>query len=517
MMNTRRFVVAVCLSVAIPSAAAGATFTVNSTGNNADAAVGNGVCATPQGECTLRAAIQEANVTAAPDNIYFAIGSGAKTIAVPSGLPTITQPVVIDGSTQPGFAGAPLIELDGTLFSGTGLELAGGLSTVRSLIVSGFGGDGIRLFSKGGDIIEGCYVGTTADGTGIKRNLSAGIRVETYSNRIGGPAPAQRNIISGNGGLFIEGGILIVGSQALGNIVQGNYIGLDVTGMLPLGNLGRGVAIQAASYNLIGGPTKAEGNLIAGNRASGVRMMSGSIGNVVWNNRIGVNNLNATNVGEYPQPGILSNARGVQIRGDGNYVKENLIAGNTWDGVLFYDGTGQDLIPMGFPSGNQVEGNYIYQNGYSGIGVYVGEKNRLTRNAIFGNGHLGINLEDRTFGMVTLNDPDDSDTGTNGFQNFPVVTSAAIGTNQTTIAGTLASRPSRLYTVELFVNLACGAFGYGQGLAPLGTTSVTTDAAGAGSFTFVLPKALVSGMVVTATATDPDGNTSEFSACTAAR
>lgn len=517
MVKLRPFVVAVCLSAALPSLAAAATFTVTSVADNPDAAIGNGVCATLQGECTLRAAIQESNATIALDNIHFAIGSGPRTIAVLAGLPIITQPVVIDGSTQPGFAGAPLIELDGFLFSGNGLDLTGGQSVVRSLIVNGFGGNGIRLAVKGGNVIEGCYVGTTADGGAIKRNLLAGIRIETYSNRIGGPAPAQRNIVSGNGGLFIEGGIMIFGETALGNIVQGNYIGLDVTGMIPLGNLGRGIAIHAASYNLIGGPQKAEGNLIAGNRASGVRIMANSIGNVVMNNRIGVNNRNEINFGEYPAPGILSNARGVQIRGDGNYVLDNLIAGNTFDGVLFFDGTDVDLIPMGFPSRNHVEGNYIYQNGFSGIGMYVGEKNRLTRNVIFGNGHLGINLEDRTFGMVTPNDADDADGGTNGFQNFPVLTSTTIAANQTTIAGTLTSKPSRAYTIEVSVSLGCSPHGHGQGMVPLGTVETTTDAAGLAAFTMVLPKALVPGLVLTATATDPDGNTSEFSGCMVAR
>jgi CSLREA domain-containing protein len=514
MASIRRLIVLACLMAALPTPAAAATFTVNSAANTPDAAVGNGICATTEGVCTLRAAIQEANATTALDNIHFAIGSGLQTIDLNTGLPPITQPVIIDGATQPGFSGAPLIELDGSLFSGTGLEVTGGGSTIRSLIVSGFGGDGILLTTKGGNVVEGCYIGTRPDGLGIHRNITAGIRILTYANRIGGPTPQQRNIISGNGGLFIEGGILLESETALGNVIQGNYIGLDVTGMTPIGNLGRGIAIQKGSYNLIGGPQKADGNLIAGNRASGVRIMSGNIGNVVWNNRIGVNNLNETRVGEYPAPGVLSNARGVQIRGDGNYVLDNLIAGNTWDGVLFYDGTGLDLIPLGFPSNNHVEGNFIYQNGYSGIGVYVGEKNRFARNVIFANGHLGINLEDRTFGLVTLNDADDSDTGTNGFQNFPTVTSATVSGNQTTVAGTLTSTPSRTYTIEVSANFSCSPHGYGQGLAPLGTTTLVTDATGAGSFTFVLSKALIPGMVVTATATDPDGNTSEFSQCT---
>ena len=503
----------IAVVLACPCLAHAATFTVNSTGNSGDAAVGNGFCATAENQCTLRAAIQEANVTTALDTIRFAIGSGPQRISVPENLPTATAPVVIDGSTQPGFSGAPLIEISGSLFLDDGIRLTGGNSTLRGVVVNGFGRNGVVLAVNGGNVIEGNYIGTNAAGTAIVRNQSAGVWIESHSNRIGGLTIPQRNIISGNGGFGMEGGVVIYGAAAVGNIVQGNFIGLDVTGMSPLANLGRGVAIHGASHNLIGGQEPGAGNLIAGNRASGVRIMSGSTGNVVWRNWIGVNKLGETRVGEYPQPGTLSNARGVQIRGDGNYVLENLIAGNTEDGVLFYDGFGRDLIPLGFPRNNLVYGNYIYQNGFSGIGVFVGDRNRFVKNSIFANGHIGINLEEREFGLVTPNDADDSDTGTNGFQNFPVLQSATAVGGVTTVAGTLASRPSGMYTLEFYASPSCGLLGHGEGAYSLGQTTVTTDAAGAAAFNAVLAFAVPPGLVVTATATDPAGSTSEFSAC----
>jgi CSLREA domain-containing protein len=512
----RTFATLVMMALAAPPAFA-ATFTVTSAADLGDAAVGNGVCATSEGQCTLRAALQEANATPAPDTVAFAIGTGPQRITVGTALPSITAPIVIDGWTQPGFSSVPLIEIRGSLFSGDGLRVTGGSSTLRGLVINGFGGDGVVLSILGHNVVEGCYIGTSADGMQAVRNIGPGIRIDSYQNRIGGLTTAQRNVISGNGGFGIEGGILIYGETAIGNVVQGNFIGLDAAGLNPIGNLGRGVAIHFASYNLIGGSEPGAGNLIAGNRASGVRIMSNSTGNIVWKNWIGINKLGQMRVGTYPEPGTLSNARGVQIRGDGNYVIDNVIAGNTEDGVLFYDGTLKDLIPMGYARNNLIQGNYIIQNGFSGIGVYVGESNRFSRNKIFGNGHLGINLEDRTFGLVTLNDPDDSDLGTNGSQNFPVVASATVVNNQTSIQGTLTSRPSGSYTIEISASPACSAYGHGEGWQPIAETVVTTSTTGASAFTVSLPFAVPKGWGITATATDSLGSTSEYSACAVVR
>lgn len=504
--------------LALPASARAAVFTVNSTTNESDASAGNGICMTGNGKCTLRAAIQEANARTTVDTIAFAIETGPQRITLPTALPAITQPVVIDGTTQPGFAGVPLIEIDGSALGFVdGIVVNGGASTLRGLVVNRFNGNGILLALKGGNVVEGCYIGTDATGTGAARNLLAGIRIDTYSNRIGGLTVAQRNVISGNGGLGIEGGILIYGDTAVGNIVQGNFIGLDASGLNPIGNLGRGIAIHYASYNLIGGAEPGAGNLIAGNRASGVRIMPGSTGNVVMKNWIGLNKAGQVKFGTYPEPGVLSNARGVQVRGDANLVSDNLIIGNTEDGVLFYDGTGRDLIPAGYPSDNVIQNNYILQNGFNGIGAFVGAKNRFLRNTIFANGHLAINLEDRVFGLVTPNDADDSDLGTNESQNFPELVVSLNNGTQTTIAGFLKSKPSAEYTLELFATPVCSASGHGEGLYPLQQLLVTTNTLGNAQINIVLPYAVPKGWFMTMTATDAIGNTSEMSACSAVR
>jgi hypothetical protein len=185
----------------------------------------------------------------------------------------------------------------------------------------------------------------------------------------------------------------------------------------------------------------------------------------------------------------------------------NVIAGNTYDGVLIFDG---------HPADNLIQANLIIYNGWAGIGAYYGSRNRFMGNAIFGNAYLGIELGPQDPDNVTFNDLGDADTGTNNRQNFPVVTSAVLSGAATNIAGTLNSAPGKMYVVELFASPACDSeFGHGQGAFPLGLTAITTDASGSAPFNVGLPFAIPAGWSITSTATDPEGNTSEFSGCRA--
>src|SRR5712692_9164441 len=117
MQQLRQLLMAIFCLFAGADLATAAQFVVNNTADEEDFSSGDGVCETAPGNgvCTLRAAIEEANATAATDTIAFNIpGSGPYTIRPTSALPTITDPVTIDGTTQPGFAGTPIIELDGS-------------------------------------------------------------------------------------------------------------------------------------------------------------------------------------------------------------------------------------------------------------------------------------------------------------------------------------------------------------------------------------------------------------------
>jgi hypothetical protein len=518
----RTFLAATVLALGAPGAASAATFVVNNSGNSSDSSVGNGVCRTSGGVCTLRAAIQEANATTALDTITFAIGTGPQRITIGSALPSITRPVIIDGWSQPGFTNAPLIEIYGSGVSGDGIRITGGGSTLRGLVVNGFGDDGIHITGSGGNVIEGCYIGTNADGSAPRGNDETGIRIETANNRVGGTAIAQRNVISGNRGRGTTGAIYIYGSAATGNVVQGNFIGLDATGTFAMGNEARGVALHNAPANFVGGLQPGAGNLIAGNRATGIRMWGEADGNYILANWIGVNRLGEMRVGLWPEPGTLSNARGVQMRADNNIVAYNFIAGNTYEGVLFYDGTGKDWEPFATASNNLIYGNIITANGMvpwgpdgpgGGIIVNFGTGNRLIANSIYGNLAYGINNQFREWDDIDANDFLDADEGGNNRQNYPELWWSANGGGQTTVHGKLHSSPNATFTLLFYSNTACDPSGHGEGRFYLAAANVTTNAEGDVEFSAPLGSLVTPGWVLSATAMDGDGNTSEFSFC----
>ena len=158
------------------------------------------------GPGSLRQAILDANANAGSDLITFNIGSGLKTITPASKLPDITDPVVIDGTTQPGFSGSPLIELNA---SNTGFDWAllirAGNTTIRSLIINHFSNGGILIVDNGGNHIEGCYVGTDATGSTGTNSRANAIAIGSANNVIGGTTANTRNVITS-----IDGGISIL-------------------------------------------------------------------------------------------------------------------------------------------------------------------------------------------------------------------------------------------------------------------------------------------------------------------
>jgi hypothetical protein len=525
-MRKQTAVLFLILAMGMAAPAAAATFVVNNNGNSSDSSVGNGVCRTSGNVCTLRAAIQEANANSSLDTITFAIGTGPQRISISSSLPTITNPVIIDGWTQPGFSGKPLIEIRGTSSLDDGIRISAAGCTLRGLIINGFGGDGVFLSGPGGNVLEGNYIGLNAAGTEKLANGDTGIRIESPNNRIGGRDISQRNVVSGNAGRDILGGIFIYGASATGNVVQGNFIGLDADGLNAIGNEGRGVAVHDAPGNFIGGIEPGAGNLIAGNRATGVRLWGVADGNYVLGNWIGVNKNRETRIGLYPEPGTLSNARGVQMRSDNNIVAYNYIAGNTYDGVLFYDGTNTDYNPLATASNNLVYQNTITNNGMNppgpdgpgnGIGMFIGVGNKLIYNSIFDNYAYGINLAFQDWDDIDPNDALDLDEGANHRQNYPFISSATVTGSQTKVNGSLHSTPSSTFTVLLYANPACRSYGYGEGRYPLGAAAVTTDTLGNGTFSTTLDFVVPPGWVVTSTAMSATGDTSEFSLCTIVR
>jgi hypothetical protein len=408
------------------------------------------------GTGSLRQAILNSNASVNQrDTIAFNIpGGGPHTIVLAESLPIISDPVVIDGTTEPDYAvGAPAVMIDGSaLDNNNGLQITGGNTVVRGLVISGFphNGSGIVLENGGLNVIEGNFIGTDVTGMTARPNALYGIQVGSGNNTIGGTTLAARNVISGNG----RHGVLIEGLGANGNLILGNWIGVGVGGAV-LANALDGVNVNAAG-NTIGGATN-EGNLIFGNGRAGVYLDASAT---------------STNVqGNY----LTNNVWGVQVAGSQNLV----------------GGIGAAL------------GNTITSNLSGGVMVLSGTGNRILGNSIFGTATgLGIDLAPAG---VTANDAGDGDTGANNLQNFPVLTAGQAG-----VSGTLNSTPGSTFRIEYFGSEACSSSGNGEGEIFLGTATVNTDASGNATLPFF---ATGSDLAVTATATSGTNNTSEFSAC----
>lgn len=344
---------------------AAATFNVNSAGDGADCNTSDGICATssggcPNGPCTLRAAIQQANASGGADVITFAIGSGPVTISPTSFLPILTGPVTIDGTSQPGFAGSPIVEIDGvSAGSANGLTVDGGTSTIRGLALNRFSLRGIEVRSAG-NFIEGNYTGINVAGTAARSNLGDGILItNSPNNAVGGLVAAARNVASGNAG----NGLQILGPSAINTLVQGNYAGTNPAGTAALGNgigspcsggaPGSGVVSNGAPNNTIGGTVAGARNLISGNLCDGLVISGpGAGGNLIQGNYVGTN---AAGTGAVPN---AVNAFGGGIRvvapnatvGGTAAGASNLISGNADDGVE---------IPRPDMTGNVVRSNRI--------------------------------------------------------------------------------------------------------------------------------------------------------------
>lgn len=216
----------------------------------------------------------------------------------------------------------------------------------------------------------------------------------------------------------------------------------------------------------------------------------------------------STQPGFAGQPVIV--LAGVDVAGPGlvlatsNSVIRSLVLSNFGGAGVLITGAARDNLIGGT---NAAAGNVIVSNGWAGVEVLSGTNNAVRGNAIFGNGGLGIDLGGNG---PTPNDDKDPDTGPNQLQNYPVLTSATINSNGIVVAGSLNSRPSVVFQLDFYASLAGDESGFGEGQTWLGSRAITNTSGGTVTFNFTLPLTLA-GRYITATATDPAGNTSEFS------
>ena len=368
------------------------------------------------GPGSLRQAILDANGSAGPDVISFNIGAGLQTINLESPLPPIGDPLTIDGTTQPGFEGTPIIEVSGAGAgpNANGLVIFAGHTTIRGLVLnrfdrSTFGSPlfGVRVWltRTGGNVVEGNFIGTDVSGKMAFAQGYLGVFIQSVPNNIvGGTVSAARNVIASNP----SEAILIDGSEATDNSIRGNLIGIDSTGGVALSSSGRGIQIgTGGSNNTIGGTIPGARNVISGNSEDGILIHEEARGNLIQGNFIGtdVSGTKAVSNGA----STTDKFAGVQIEGsDSVRTPDNTIGGTTVAARNVISGNNLDGIEISGEgaTGELVQGNFLGTNaggtemlGNSRAGVSVTQAPDATiggsvpaRNIISGNHRFGIGL-----------------------------------------------------------------------------------------------------------------------------
>ncbi len=417
------------------------------------------------------------------------------------------------GSGDPGNLG------DGVTIDNASDNDIGGASVAARNVISASGGAGVRISGASGlrNMVQGNYIGITADGISALGNSQEGVAISSADNVVG-----PSNVISAN-----LRGVLLSGAGATGNLVQGNLIGTNAAGTADLGNSQEGIRIDGAPLNTISG--NAQGSqVISGNNVGLLIIGAGSAGTQVLGNFIGTDLTGTLDLGN-SQEGVLianspnntiggttitsvnlisANHSGLVITGSpstGNVVQGNLIGtdvsgklslGNELDGVYINSGASSNLIG----GSSAAAGNTIAFNRRDGVRIEDASLNNgILTNGIFANLELGINL-------VPSVSP-----GPNNLQSAPTLMSIATGVGSTIVTGTLSSPTNGTYTIQFFLNTQTSPPGPIQGQQYVGQTTVTVTN-GITHFSASVPVILRSGQLITATATDPLGNTSEFSA-----
>jgi IPT/TIG domain len=458
---------------------AAATYTVTNTSDS--------------GAGSLRQAITDANSNPGADTIVFNIpGSGVHTIVLTTWLPNATDVLTVDGYTQPGSSPNTLPLSQGTN-AVLNVEINGGAITLAPCW--SYQADGGRIqgvvinhcvqgaiYTIGSLTLTGNFLGTSPAGTPTNAGPMQEFGVMALGTLgsqppitviVGGPAPSDRNLISGNGdGVYLQ--------YNVAGKVQGNLIGTDATVSYAITN-GLGVFCTSPVGVQIGGPGANEGNVIGGSISDG---FAGRF-SVFQGNFVGTNPSETANLGNLgsgiaidtsvviPPTGIL----GGMGPGEGNVIAHN------GGGGIFDDPAG--LLMSGSAGRITARGNRFYDNRPVAIA-------------------LGLDPPHPA-------DPGDGDVGPNGSQNAPVITGIDYGP-PTVAHAVLSSTPSMTFDVDFYANTSCVSFPVvdAEGEQLVGSVQATTDATGVVTIDFPLPSPLAPGQGVSALATDPLGNTSEF-------
>jgi hypothetical protein len=279
------------------------------------------------------------------------------------------------------------------IYAGASDNTIGGSVSGSGDLISANGSNGVYITDSGttGNVVEGDFIGTNWSATGALPNASNGVVIQNGAadNTIGGTTGTISDVISGND----WEGVHIVDSSD--NVVEGDYIGVNVNGTLALGNAESGVGIYAgSSNNTIGGSVSGSGDLISGNNSNGVYITdSGTTGNVVEGDFIGTNwtgsnRLPNSGSGVVIQNGAADNTIGgtATISGGSLGGAGDVISGNDWEGVHIVGSS--DNVVEGDYIGLSAGGNEYVGNAESGVGIYAGSSGNTIGGSVSGTGDI---------------------------------------------------------------------------------------------------------------------------------
>jgi parallel beta-helix repeat protein len=519
----------------------------NSTGNIAQ---GNLIGTDASGTFNIGNGNGGIRILNAPNNVIGGAAAAARNVISGNASNGIIASAANGNNIQGNFIGVDISGNAALANLGSGVEVFDSSNvTITGNVISGNGDDGAHLENPSpatgqNNSVRGNFIGTNAAGTAAIPNGDNGVViVDMFNNIIGGTAPADRNVISGNGigGNPSSDGVEISGNMATNNSVQGNLIGTDINGTADLGNSGNGIFINNSPNNVIGGTSAGARNIISGNDQSGIAIVEMlSTGNQIQGNFIGTDVTGASALSNGVDGVKIDTAANNTIGGAAAGAR-NVISGNAANGVLIREATTTGNIIQGnfigvafngaTPLANAQQGVFIFNNasGNSIGGTAAGQGNRIAfntlngvlidtgainngiqSNLIFSNGQLGIDLNNDG---VTPNDANDGDAGANNLQNFPVITSVSSGVGSTTIQGTFNSIQNANFRLEFFSSATCDGSGNGEGQIFIGSTNIVTNGSGNANINVTFPVSVAPGSVVTSTATNTTNNTSEFSQC----
>lgn len=342
-------------------------------------------------------------------------------------------------------------------------------------IISGNGNDGVHLQGSPvvGNRIVGNLIGLKGDGETALPNQADAVDFQNgvQSNWLGGESAAERNVISGNASEGIE---ISHTNTTQYNKVVGNYFGLNASGNRAIRNCGNGISFEdTPNYNA------AYNNVIAGNYGSGVRVYRRSTYNEIYNNKIGLGVNNESLPNGLPDSTCATadyGNSGIYITGGGQYtsIRNNIIANHPNYGIdiTVYTIEGGDIALYG----DTLQTDF----------------NTISKNSIYNNGIKGIRLKTGT----------NSTTGVTYIANQGLKAPRLLAANASLVTGTACAN----CTVEVFIADTNSTSVAGSGKTFVGTAVATAN----GTFAIPISKVMV-GQALTATATDSQGNTSEFS------